>query len=1613
VTDKALQVFGEGGASSLVCSPDRRTAAVAGGAWASLWDLETSGIVRRYIGHTKKLTSLAFSGSGDLLLTGSEDGTAKLWDTYTGGLLRTFSDDAFLFVLSVALSADGSSALTGAYDGSLVLWDTNTGNVKWRSGNMGFGNLICAAMSPDGTRVVVGCADGNIRLWTIPQDQPDWTIQPVLGQIFSLEFSSDGESLLAGMWGEEAKLFDADSGSEIRAFSGHSVASYSACFSKNADKVLTGSGDGFVRCWDIGQQEPTAAFCVGTDSVVSVDFSGDEDRAIVITEKGLPTIWDISSGVKSGSLDGHTTRVQSAAMSPDGSLVLTGQNGGAKLWKIHTGESAHIFSSTASWVNSVDFSNDRQLLCTGDSNGCAKVIDASSFAEIRSIQAHNKEIFSIRFSPDGQYLLTGSEDASARLWDVDSGELVRTFAQSGGKVNSVEFSPDGTQVLTGSEDGFARTFSVASGYMTHDFGDISKEVYSAAFSHDGTEIITGDSKGDAIIWNVASETKRLTVSGDTSEIRSVVFAFDSSTFVTAGFDGDVILWDSETGQQMRTFKGHASVVMSTVLTRDGSKVLSGSWDGTARLWEAFPSRAIIVAGGGDFANNAIAQQTKDLVGYAYQICRLRGYLEEDIQFLSSFGEQDADGDGLDDVDSPATTQTLQDSLLTFASGASRLFIYMVDHGYYVNEEMFFQISRSQMVSAGALDDWLDDLQETQQTDITMVVDSCYSGNFIKGCTPPEGKERIVISSTSDSAVAIFLPSPSLTSFSYHFLSSLYMGSTFQQAFDVASDFFSTFNVAHQEPWLDINGDGIYNAEIDRSSSDENARFFGRSWAYAGVGSGWEPESFSQVTPSTTEISVGESVVLYAETFPGVIPEEVYVSVLPPDPEIVEGDPCTGIPRVSLQRSIANPRIWSATFDGLESEGRYVLSHAAKFGHARTASPRYSTIIVGATSAERVKALVVLGRDTDGVAGAQMAALANHAYVVSKERGIVREDIRYLSAWPDQDADDDGLRDDLALPTDASIEEAFAWAGDADRFLVYFVGPSKELGGNVYFRLSPTDLYPASALSEQLDDFQTANNKEVVVVAECPKSADFLRPCSVESADRRVLIGSTSGDTSLLLPPPQNTSFSWEFFNSAFMGRNLKDSFRSGREFFKTFNRWGQRPWLDDNGDGEGNKYDGSLAESIYWGYPWGFAGPEGGDLPFIMSVAETQQIELGGSGFLWADIIEGPTPQAVHAFILPPTMTYDSETPIIESASLELLRETGTWRWTGQETFYDSGEYTILYQARYEGERFSVPVAGKVFAGVEPGTQSDIYEPDDSREDASQFLINAGVQGHTIHSATDEDWVYFDAVGEYVYTITAGNPGNDLDIRIDIISDSTPYEVLDTVDDEWSGDGETISWIAPAHGRYNVRILDLEPGAPVDSGYSLNIFEPIGVNNGRGVAESDTTIRLEWTASTDRNVIGFEIFRRKASGGSFDYVDSVDGNTLYYIDQYLDPGTEYEYMIYEIDEDFNSGQLTAPFSATTLINETPTNTPTPTFTPTGTPSGTPTATSTETPTETSTATPTNTPISADFNSDTEVDEEDMMMMLNNWLGSGESCDMDGDGDVDCMDVFLFASQWMK
>ncbi|BCR98206.1 WD40 repeat domain-containing protein [Aspergillus luchuensis] len=119
-------------------------------------------------GHSGSVSSVAFSGNGQLLASSPDDSTIKLWDAATGALKHTLEGHSDLVysgaVYSVAFLGDGQLLASGSGDKTVKLWDIATGTLKYTlEGHSG--TVFSVTFSGDGQLLASGSDDNTIKLW--------------------------------------------------------------------------------------------------------------------------------------------------------------------------------------------------------------------------------------------------------------------------------------------------------------------------------------------------------------------------------------------------------------------------------------------------------------------------------------------------------------------------------------------------------------------------------------------------------------------------------------------------------------------------------------------------------------------------------------------------------------------------------------------------------------------------------------------------------------------------------------------------------------------------------------------------------------------------------------------------------------------------------------------------------------------------------------------------------------------------------------------------------------------------------------------------------------------------------------------------------------------------------------------------------------------------------------------------------------------------------------------------------------------------------------------------------------------------------------------------------
>ncbi|MEH1949833.1 MAG: caspase family protein, partial [Nostoc sp.] len=414
--------------------------------------METVRVSIPFLGHEGTVNSVAISPDGQMIVSGSLDGTVRLWDVLGNPIGQPFQghEDS---VYSVAISPDGQIIVSGSRDKTVRLWDIQGNPI----GQPFYGHeayVTAVSFSADSQMIASGSWDKTVRLWNLigqPIGQPFYGHEDV---IFSVVFSTNGQMIASGSWDKTVRLWDIQGHPIGKPFWGHEHEVYSVAFNHDGQKIVSGSRDRTLRLWDLAGSLIGQPLSGHENSVLSVAFSPDGQKIVSGSSDNTVRLWDLMGNPIGQPFREHKNVVWSVAFSPDGQKIVSGsRDQTVRLWDLTSNPLTYPFKGHESSVNSVAFSPDGQKIVSGSSDGIVRLWDIQGKPIGKPFQGHEYSVRSVAISPDGQKIVTGSDDGTVTLWDMQGHSIAQPLRGHENVIFSVAISPDGQKIVTGSDDG--------------------------------------------------------------------------------------------------------------------------------------------------------------------------------------------------------------------------------------------------------------------------------------------------------------------------------------------------------------------------------------------------------------------------------------------------------------------------------------------------------------------------------------------------------------------------------------------------------------------------------------------------------------------------------------------------------------------------------------------------------------------------------------------------------------------------------------------------------------------------------------------------------------------------------------------------------------------------------------------------------------------------------------------------------------------------------------------------------------------------------------------------------------------------------------------------------
>ena len=285
-------------------------------------------------GHGQGVGRPAFSPDSRYVLTHSNDGTVRVWEARTGRELAVVHRGRP--VTGATFNPDGTQILVW-FDNVARIYDRSSGDWRVRMLSGHSGAVTYASYSADGRRIATSARDRTVRVWDAATGREQLVLTGHVGDVWSATFAYDGRRIVSVSADRTARVWDSTTGESLAVIKRMGLPDQAEPIDFGMTGTLGLSRDGrhlavpyplVTEIWDLETLQQVKLLSPTPGGAHSPIFSPDGQRLVTVTTQGGGRIhiWDWQNEQIVASVPSpHQLIISSAALSPDGSMLATGE----------------------------------------------------------------------------------------------------------------------------------------------------------------------------------------------------------------------------------------------------------------------------------------------------------------------------------------------------------------------------------------------------------------------------------------------------------------------------------------------------------------------------------------------------------------------------------------------------------------------------------------------------------------------------------------------------------------------------------------------------------------------------------------------------------------------------------------------------------------------------------------------------------------------------------------------------------------------------------------------------------------------------------------------------------------------------------------------------------------------------------------------------------------------------------------------------------------------------------------------------------------------------------------------------------------------------------------
>jgi WD40 repeat protein/DNA polymerase III delta prime subunit len=549
-----------------------------------------SPMVATLAGHTGRVKTAAFGPDPSLLVSGSDDGSVRIWDIERA-VQREVLTGHQDWVRDVCVFVDGQRAVSVSDDHTIRVWDLSTFRCL-RVIDTTFDWLRTVVVEPEGRFIYTADDSERIRKWDWQSGEQVGTLVGHSAKVNGLLALRDGR-IISISDDRSVRFWDGVNDEEIGRFVEHVGRVVACAVNRDETLMVTAGSDNKICAWPLAE-DPGSDVRIVTDKaqwVRDLAVTVDGKSAIAAAEDRELEVWDLATGKCTARLPGHTDWVSAVAVSPDGRFAVSSSDDHTlKIWRLGGGllRDAQATVHTGLIRQLACSADGRTLLSAGEDR---RLVSWALDTGERLASVDDLDIHRLVTSVDGERIICAEGDATVRVRDIRNTDACCEFRRHADRVRAITVSDDGSLVASSGDDRMVRVWQTIDAQQLSAF-PVGTHIRALQFLDDNERLISAAVSGRIKLLRAANGEIIGDFEGHTAQVNVLALDKLHRRFFSAADDHTVRVWDLDTHSCLQVLQGHVGPVRDVAC--HGDWIVSVAEDASVRVWDPATGQTLAV-----------------------------------------------------------------------------------------------------------------------------------------------------------------------------------------------------------------------------------------------------------------------------------------------------------------------------------------------------------------------------------------------------------------------------------------------------------------------------------------------------------------------------------------------------------------------------------------------------------------------------------------------------------------------------------------------------------------------------------------------------------------------------------------------------------------------------------------------------------------------------------------------------------------------------------------------------------------------------------------------------------------------------------------------------------